>query len=61
MKKVKLNIKLNAPEEFKCGDCKHCPLKQKSYEQVCMNEFQENISCKIGYQPMTCPIEEIEE
>lgn len=54
--KVKLNVLLNAPSDFKCGYCKKCPIHQEScfsthqYEEV-------KIRCPLGYNSVSCPLE----
>lgn len=56
MSKVRLNVLLNAPNDFECGDCKKCPIHQESrfstqqYEDV-------KISCPLGFNHISCPIE----
>ena len=56
MKKITLNIKINVPNDFECGDCKRCPLVSKSSIDYpgCVYE---KYNCKIGFNKITCPLE----
>ena len=29
--KVRLNVVLNAPDDYSCGDCNKCPIHTESY------------------------------
>lgn len=54
--KVRLNIVLNAPEDYSCGDCKKCPIHQESYFST--HQYEEvKISCPLGYNSVSCPLE----
>ena len=55
MKKARLDIRINVPDNFKCGDCKICPLREESYTD---NHYSvtTTVLCKIGYNEVTCPI-----
>lgn len=56
MKKMILNVKINVPDNFECGDCKNCPLSATStYESY--GYIDEKYICKIGYNKTTCPLE----
>lgn len=57
MKKANINININVPDNFECGDCYICPLKETKYIQVGLQEYDTQISCKLGFQKSTCPIE----
>ena len=57
MKKVRLDIKLNVPDDFECGDCKKCPLRNEEYEEYYPGTGHTTISCTIGFNEGTCPIE----
>ncbi len=54
--KVRLNVLLNAPNDFKCGDCKKCPIHQESYFSTHQYEKVE-IRCPLGYNSVSCPLE----
>ena len=56
MKKVTLNVKINVPNDFECGDCTRCPLVSKSSTDYhgCVHE---EYICKIGFSKITCPLE----
>ena len=57
MKKAILDIKINVPDNFEgCGDCKHCPFRTE--EIICIQPGwdQKEITCKIGFTQVTCPI-----
>ena len=55
--KVRLNVLLNAPEDYSCGDCKKCPIHQESYYST--HQFEEiKISCPLGYNSVSCPLEQ---
>lgn len=56
MKKVTLNIKINVPNDFECGDCKRCPLVSKSSIDYPGGVYDE-YNCKIGFSKITCPLE----
>ena len=58
MKKVLLSIKINAPDDFQCGDCKKCPIHQESYFSTHFYE-ETKVSCPLGYNKTTCPLEEV--
>lgn len=52
--KANINIQINVPNDFECGQCEKCPLACKSYFE---NHYvEETISCKLGYTSITCPI-----
>lgn len=57
MKKVRLDIKLNVPDDFECGDCKKCPLRKEKYREEVPGTGRTTISCKLGFSEGTCPIE----
>jgi len=52
--KVRLNVVLNAPEDYSCGDCKKCPIRQETYDGL-LEEIK--ISCPLGYNSVSCPLE----
>lgn len=56
MKKAILNVKLNVPNDFECGNCKRCPLSSLSYYDDFYTHTEEYV-CKIGYNETTCPLE----
>lgn len=60
MKKVTLNIKINVPNDFECGDCKRCPLVSKSSIEY-PGYVHEEYFCKMGFSKITCPLEKEEE
>lgn len=54
--KAKLNVLINVPDDFECGDCKNCPIHQENY----INSYQcreSKISCPLGFNHISCPIE----
>jgi len=54
--KVRLNVLLNAQDDFKCGDCKKCPIHQESYFST--HQYEDiKISCPLGYDSVSCPLE----
>lgn len=54
--KVRLNVLLNAPDDFACGDCKKCPIHQEAYFST--HQYEEvKIHCPLGYTSVSCPIE----
>lgn len=54
--KVRLNVMLNAPDDFTCGDCKKCPIHTEAHFST--HQYEEvKISCPLGYNPVSCPIE----
>lgn len=54
--KVRLNVVLNVPDDYSCGDCKKCPIHQESYFST--HQCQETkISCPLGYNSISCPLE----
>ena len=57
MKKMTLNIKINVPDDFECGNCKKCPLSAKSGVDY-PGYVDEKYICKIGYDKVVCPLEE---
>lgn len=54
--KVKLNVLLNAPNGFQCGDCTKCPIHQEAYFSTYQYE-EVKISCPLGYNSVSCPLE----
>jgi len=57
MKKMVLNVKINVPDNFECGDCENCPLSAIStYESY--SYIDEKYICKIGYNKPICPLEQ---
>lgn len=58
--KVRLNVLFNAPNDFKCGDCKKCPIHQESYFST--HQYEElKIYCSLGFNSINCPIETLAE
>ena len=54
--KVRLNVVLNAPNDYSCGDCKKCPIHQEG--RFITHQFEEiKISCPLGYNSVSCPLE----
>ncbi len=54
--KVRLNVVLNAPDDYSCGYCKKCPIHQESYFST--HQYEEvMIKCLLGYNSVSCPIE----
>ena len=56
MKKAIINIKINVPDDFECGDCEKCPLAIESYYD---NHYiaETRISCPLEFNKSTCPLE----
>ena len=54
--KVRLNVLLNAPDDYRCGDCKKCPIHQESNFSTQQYEKVE-IRCPLGYNSISCPLE----
>ena len=57
MKKVKLEIRLNADNCFETGKCDICPISTKEYEELRYGEGAYIYSCTIKCSPINCPIE----
>ena len=55
MKKAILNVKINVPDSYSCGDCTNCPLHEEKYIDDRSITF--TYSCKLGYNKTTCPVE----
>lgn len=54
--KVRLNVILNAPDDYTCGDCKKCPIHQEAHFST--HQYKETkIGCPLGYNSVSCPIE----
>lgn len=45
---------INVPDDYETGNCENCPLCAKSYFEN--HYIQENISCKIGFTSLSCPL-----
>jgi hypothetical protein len=58
--KVRLNVLLNAPNDFKCGDCMKCPIHQESYFSTYQYE-ESKVYCPLGFNSISCPIETLAE
>jgi len=56
MKQVILDKTLCVSDDFKKGDCKHCPLG--CYYDNGLGNY--GYSCKVGHTPNICPIEFVE-
>ncbi len=56
MKKARLDIIINVPDDFQCGDCKNCPLRSEGYTYYDLYETRTEISCKLGFNKIICPI-----
>ena len=54
--KVKLNVVLNAPDDYSCGDCKKCPIHQEAHLYTYQYEKVE-IKCPLGYNSVSCLLE----
>ncbi len=55
--KARLNVVLNVPDDYSCGNCKECPIHQKkSYFSGYQHEETE-IYCPLGYNSVSCPLE----
>lgn len=58
--KVRLNAVLNAPEDYTCGDCKKCPIRQEYYIDTYQSTVTK-IKCPLGYTSVNCPLEPVTE
>jgi hypothetical protein len=58
MKKATLNIQINVPDNFTCGDCCRCPLCVEKEEYLAMSgRVVKYAACGIGFSHTTCPLE----
>lgn len=58
--KVRLNVVLNASDDYSCGDCKKCPMHQESY--LSTHQYEElKVYCPLGFNSISCPIEILKE
>ncbi len=56
MMKARIDIKINVPDNFKCGECKKCPIHQETYFST--HQYEETkINCPLGYNSVSCPLE----
>ena len=56
MKKIKLCTTFNAPDDFRVGECKKCPIHQESYFST--HQYTDTkIYCPLGFNNISCPIE----
>ena len=54
--KVRLNVELNASDDYSRGYCKKCPIHQESHFST--HQYVETrISCPLGYNSVSCPLE----
>ncbi len=54
--KIKLTAILNAPDDFRCGECNKCPIHTESYFST--HQYTETkVNCPLGYTSVSCPIE----
>lgn len=53
--KAKINVLINVPDDFKCGECNNCPIHQESYSS--MNYGALKVYCPLGFNSISCPIE----
>ena len=52
--KANLYMQFIVPDDYKVGDCQNCPLACKTYFE---NRYiEENLTCKVGFTSMTCPV-----
>ena len=58
MKKIKLNVILNASDDYEVGNCNNCPIASKSSYEPFPGYYTEKTNCKLGYKPINCPVEE---
>lgn len=58
MKRLKLEIMLNAPDNFEPGKCTTCPIVIKTYEEVRYGAGEYSYRCPIGCSSIICPIRE---
>ena len=54
MKKAKVIITFNVPDDFEAGLCPQCPYQTRSYFENHCN-IQEVVNCRLGYTPTICP------
>lgn len=54
--KVKLNVILNAPNDYSCGDCNKCPIHQETYFST-YQYTEAKVRCPLGFTSMNCPLE----
>jgi len=54
--KIRLNTLFNAPDDYKVGDCAICPLHSIS-EIDYLYYTQKQIRCRLGFEPINCPVE----
>lgn len=58
MKKAKLEITMNVPDDFTPGKCGICPLAKREGREDVSRAYYEIICCKLGYPRELCPVEE---
>jgi len=59
MKKMKVNFKISVPDDFKPGDCKHCPLHSTTEWESSYQCYETTIKCYIGFSSSVCPLEDV--
>lgn len=57
MKKATLNIQINVPDNFNCGDCNRCPFNVEKEQILETGQTLEYVDCGIGFSHTTCPLE----
>ena len=60
MKKMKLNIIANVPDNFEPGDCEHCPFSTKTEKEISYHCYETKIKCDFGFTKCVCPMEYID-
>lgn len=57
MKRAKIELKINVPDDFYPGNCKDCPMKTFISGESYPGCYWEKIECKLGFNKTVCPIE----
>ena len=57
MKRSKIELKINVPDDFYTGNCKNCPMRSIQSGESFPGCYWEKIECKLGFNKEVCPIE----